>query len=115
MSNICAANIIHEEFDEKKGVYIMELLIRKTCSTIFQKLIKYWFPRAGLQFSVEPTTGDTCDILTFEINLECAMSIIEIERCVEFGADQVKYPYVEYSDYINRLFKAAENRISYIS
>jgi hypothetical protein len=114
MVDVCYADEIGEEYDEKKGVYITKLLIRKSCCVTFQKIIGFWFLNTGIHFSVEGVGADsTFKIFTLKISLECANKIFEIQKCVEFGADRVQYPYVEYSDYINRVFKAADKRISY--
>jgi len=111
--NTCFANVYSEEYDENKGIYKIKFLIRESCCVTFLKVMTVWFIDTRLQWSVEDRAIDTCKLLTLEINLECAKNIREIERCVEFGADRVKFPYVEYSDYINRVFKAADKRISY--
>lgn len=113
--NTCFANVYSEEYDEVKGIYKIKFLIRENCCVTFLKVIAFWFIETGLLFSVEDRVFDSSKLLTLQINLECAKNIREIERCTEFGADQVKFPYVEYSDYINRVFKAADKRISYES
>jgi len=109
MVDICYANEIGEAF--KEGIYSTSFLIRKRCAAVYRELIPCWFD-CGLKYLILNKSEDFCTI-EFDIDLECANKIFEIQKCVEFGADRVKFPYSKYSDYINRVFKAADKRISF--